>query len=348
MRAFRLRAAALALVLSPLLVQGCDSTVGPGTPPDGPAAPAPSGPALFPVMQDGTRALMDATGRVVVTLEGYSATRPGGEGLTPARKWDGQRNVWDFFDASGTPVFRIAADEVDAPRQGLIRIRIDGRSGFVDPIGRFIVNPYLYDARSFQEDHARVKTTGSRWGFMDRSGRVVVDPQWSDLADLSGGRARFRSNDLYGYISATGEELIPAVYADARSFAGGLAAVREGQRWFYIDGQNARTMGSTTFISAGDFSDGLAPVRTENLWEYIDAAGARVIGPQFDEARAFVDGLAAVRIGSAWTFIDRAGTPIRPPEFDEVADFEGGLAAVQVNGATGYIDRSGAYVWIPR
>ena len=347
MHRLHIRAAALALVL---IRAGCDAaTDAPpgGVVPDSTAPPAARG-QLFPVEQNGDHALIDSTGRVVVTLGRYNHVDPGAEGLVPARYWDGRRTVWDLLDAAGTVALTVAADDADAPRQGLVRVWVDGRSGFVDLRGRFVVNPYLNDARSFREGFARVKTTGWQWGLMDRSGRVAVQPQWGELADVSDGRARFKEGALYGFIDTAGAEVIPAVYADARSFSGGLAAVREGQRWFYVDRANARTMGGTTFISAGDFGSGLAPVRTENLWEYVNTSGARVIEPRFEEARAFVQGRAAVRVDGRWTFVDTAGTLLRAPSFDSVADFSGGLAAVVVAGKTGYVDRAGNLVWIPR
>ena len=337
------RSAVLALALSAILAQGCDTLTG-----DDGGGDVDRSERLFPARQDGEHVLIDKTGRVVVTLDDHSQVKAGREGLVPARRWNGHRHVWDFFDAQGAIAFSVAADAVDAPSQGRVLFWVDGRSGFVDLEGRFVVNPYLNDSRSFQEDFARVKTTGWQWGLIDRDGKVVVEPAWGGLANVSDGRARFESGEAYGFIDAAGTEVIPAVYDDARSFSGGRAAVRQGQRWFYIDRDDARVMGSTTFISAGDFGDGLAPVRTENLWEYIDEGGARRIDPQFDEARTFVDGRAAVRVDGRWTFIDRDGRQIAEPSYDEVDDFDGGLARVVVDEKAGYIDRDGKAVWIPR
>jgi hypothetical protein len=333
---------ALLLFLAAALA-GCDALSGaePGT------AEVDDSRRLFPAVQNGDHVLIDETGRVVVSLDDYNETEPGAEGLVPARRWDG-RNVWDFYDADGAVAFSVPADEAWAPRGGLARVRVDGRYGFVDLEGRYVVNPGLNSARDFSEGHARVKTTGWRYGLMDPSGTLVVEPQWDDLHDLRDGRARFEDDDLYGFIDATGAEVVPAAYEDARDFSGGRAAVRQGQRWFYIDAADARPMGSTTFISAGDFAEGLAPVRTENLWEYVDEGGQRAIEPRFQEARAFRDGRAAVQIDGLWTFIRPDGTLLREPEFDAVEDFAGGLAAVYVGEELGYIDREGETVWFPR
>lgn len=335
------RPALLGLLI--VALAGCDALT-PGS--DGGGVDTSS--RLFPAVQNGEHVLIDSDGRVAVGLDGYSQTRAGGEGLTPARRWTSGRNVWDFFDTDGEIAFSVAADEAWAPRGGLARVRVDGRYGFVGRDGRYRVNPALNDARDLREGVARVKTTGWQWGLMDADGSVVVDPQWGNLGDLRDGRARFEDDGAYGFIDRAGTAVIPAAYDDARAFSDDRAAVRQGQRWFYIDTDNSRPMGGTTFISAGDFADGLAPVRTEDRWEYVDRDGRRAIDPQFEEARAFSGGRAAVRIDGRWTFIDRDGAPIAEPAFDEVDDFAGGLAAVYVDGKRGYIDRDGEMVWFPR
>ena len=336
------RRPALALLLLPALLVGCDAFGGGD---EGRAED--SAARLYPVQQDGKRALIDKTGRVAVDLSRYNKVRDGAEGLVPARYWDG-RNVWDFYGADGQVAFSASVDEAYAPREGRARVRIDGRWAFLDGDGRFLINPYLNDARDFSEGRAAVRTTSWTWGMMDRSGVLVVEPQWGSLGPLRGGRARFEDDGAHGFVDAEGETVIEAAYDDARDFSGGRAAVRQGQRWFYIDAENGRPLGSQTFISAGDFSEGLAPVRTENKWEYVGEDGARRIGPQFDEARAFRDGRAAVEVDGRWTFVRPDGSLLREPEFDEVEDFSGGLAAVVVGGAVGYVDREGAYVWFPR
>ena len=332
------------LLLLVLALAGCDALSGPSEPGGDEADDARR---LFPAVQNGKRVFIDGTGRVAVDLGRYNDARPGAEGLTPARRWD-DRQVWDFFDADGAVAFSVAADDAWAPSGGLVRVRTDGRYGFVDTDGRYVVNPGLNDARDFSEGLARVKTTGWKWGLMGPTGAVVVEPQWGSLGDVRDGRARFERDGKHGFIDKTGAEVVPAAYDDARSFSGGRAAVRQGQRWFYIDAADGRLMGSATFISAGDFSEGLAPVRTENLWEYVDESGRRAIGPQFEEARAFRDGRAAVRVDGLWTFVRPDGTLLRAPEFDEVADFAGGLAAVYAGEKLGYIDREGQTVWFPR
>ena len=332
-----------------LAVSGCDALGGSDS--------ASVDPGLFPAVQNGDRVLIDREGRVVVDLDGYNDVHPGGEGLVPARRWSDGRSVWDFFDESGEVAFTVAADEAYAPRGKRARVRIDGLYAFVDTDGRFLVNPYLRSARDFSENVARIRTTSGDYGFMDRDGQVVAETDFDELGDVRDGRARFVDDGKVGFADAQGAVAIAAAYDDAREFSGGRAAVRQGTRWFYVDQEDGRPLGSATFLSAGDFAEDRAPVRSDaNLWEYIDGSGARVIEPQFTEARAFAEGRAAVEIDGRWTFIRPDGSQIAPPSFDEVEDFAGGLAQVTVVSFAdgderverGYIDEEGEYVWFPR
>ena len=328
----------LSLLLLLVLASGCDTFGG---------ADADSSARLFPARQDGTVVLIDASGRVAVTLDGYNYARAGAEGLTPARR-EGSPKIWDYYRTDGEVAFSVQADEALAPSEDRVRVKIDGKFAFVDTEGRFLINPYLNDAGDFSEGRARIRTTGSEWGFLDRDGQIVVPPTFQELGDLHDDRALFRRDGKVGYVDRTGAVVIPAVYDDARDFSDGRAAVKQGQRWFYIDTQDQRLGDGQTFISAGDYREGRAPVRTENPWEFVDGDGVRVIEPQFQGARAFKGGRAAVKMDGLWTFVRPDGSFLRAPEFDEVNDFAGGLAAVYLGNKVGYIDEEGTTVWLPR
>ncbi len=299
---------------------------------------------LFPAVRDGKPLLLDREGQVVVSLSGYERAERSADGLAPARRWDGGA-FWDLYRTDGEVAFTVRADEARAPSQDRVRVRVDGRWGYLDTEGRFVVNPYLFDARDFSDNVAAVRMQNYRWGLIGRDGQTVAEPTWDDLQPVRDGRARAKKGDRYGFVDAAGQEVIGVEYEDARSFSDGRAAVRQGQRWFFIDRDGKRPLGSLTFISAGDYGDGLAPVRTGNQWEYVDEGGEQRIQAQFEDARGFVDSRAAVKTGGLWTFIDTDGRQILPPTYDDVDDFDGGLARVRLDGRTGYVGRDGEIIW---
>lgn len=328
-----------------LVLAACD-----GGAPDTDDPPGADAVALFPVERDGRWGFMDASGALVIPAE-YDAAREFSEGLVGAREWRNGRHVWDYLRPDGRVAFTVEAWEAYPVHDGLARVNADGRWGFVDTTGAFVVNPFMNDARDFSEDLARVKTTGWRWGFMDPSGQLAIDAEYDHVEDFSDGRALFEDDAQFGYLASDGSVAIGAQFDQARSFADGLAAVKVGDRWGYVS-TDGRFVIQPRFISAGDFGENLAPVRTENQWEYVDRAGTRVIAPAFEEARAFADGRAAVAVLTngvpLWTFARPDGSLVRTAEFDEVGDFEGGLARVRVGERFGYVNAEGQYVWYPQ
>ena len=329
---------AVAALLAPSLV-GCDAVA-----PSDSSSPVADIP-LFPVQRDGHWGFMDATGRLAVSAT-YDAVIPFSEGMAAGRNWKDGRHVWTFFEVDGTEVFEIEAYGMGPFKNGLARAQANGRWGFIDDSGTWVINPYMNDARDFAEGLARVKTTGWQWTFIDADGDVVIDTKYGEISDFSDGRARFEDDDQWGFLDTSGNEAITPQFSEARSFSDGRAAVKVGDRWGFI-GTNGQFVLQPQFISAGDYAENRAPVRTENLWEYVDGSGQRVIDPQFDDARGFSEGRAAVYIDGYWTFIKPDGTRIHAPEFDEVWDFEGGIARVRIGEKTGYGDKGGAYVWYP-
>ncbi len=64
-----------------------------------------------------------------------------------------------------------------------------------------------------------------KWGYIDHVGKVVVNPRF-DFADrFSEGMAAIQSGDKWGYIDASGNVVIAATFDHGDAFADGLALV---------------------------------------------------------------------------------------------------------------------------
>ena len=57
----------------------------------------------------------------------------------------------------------------------------DGKWGYIDKSGKFVIDPQFDYAEGFSEGLAAVRSgdekTG-KWGFIDRSGKYAITPQW--------------------------------------------------------------------------------------------------------------------------------------------------------------------------
>jgi len=171
------------------------------------------------------------------------------------------------------------------------------------------------------------KSSNGKWGYQDKYGAYVIPPQFvhaepfhNDLALVCttwGFNLFGKTEGVYlfarvGYIDRIGKFAIGPLFAEGASdFSEGLAAFQPGisswgtAKWGYLD-KTGKWAIKPRFVRASDFSEGIAAVQVLNgkeitgkepefKWGYIDHTGSFVIPPQFDGAMPFKSGVAIVR-----------------------------------------------------
>lgn len=130
-------------------------------------------------------------------------------------------------------------------REGLAAVQVDGKWGFVDQEGKFVVAPQFEDVASFGNGFAGVRLNG-KWGFVDKAGKVVVKPQFADVGGYNEGFAPVASamvnGDLgWGFVDDKGVVVIEPRLKDVRTFNEGLAAFKSTDfgKWGFIDKKGA-------------------------------------------------------------------------------------------------------------
>ncbi len=198
---------------------------------------------------------------------------------------------------------------------------------------------HLLQAHGFCEDGhggyiSAVQASNGRWGYLNHAGRWVVEPVLDDAKSFSDeGLARFQQDGRWGYLNTAGGIVIAAQFEEARAFHCGLAAVKTGQdQWRFIDPAGAWAF-EHAFFSVGDFSvAGLAPAvasRQNRLVGYIDRNGQWAISPRFKVQLAFgADGVAPATTDlKKYGLIDRCGNWVLPPTYRRIEEFnQDGLA----------------------
>jgi hypothetical protein len=247
----------------------------------------------------------------------------------------------------------------------------NGRWGFIDETGKYVIDAKFVTVRSFSEGLAAVvlkenESADHTVGYIDQSGRVVIPPQFSGDSGPSGrgfseGLAAvmmFKDRQKWGYIDKSGKFVIEPQFAGAGPFSQGRAMVGIAEpswsdsKWGFID-TGGRWIAKPQYQSADEFSEGLAPVLMNDKVGFIDLQGQIAIKPQFDpdgaggcvqfgrvSASRFSEGLAAVRLnknewGKQWGFIDQRGNWVIQPAFACAAPFSEGLALIGIREAEG-------------
>jgi hypothetical protein len=250
--------------------------------------------------------------------------------------------------------------------------KTNGRWGFIDETGKYVIEANFVMVKPFSEGLAAVvfKENENAYrsvGYIDQSGRIVIPPQFSgeDVSErgFSEGLAAVKlykdGKGKWGYIDKSGKVVIEPQFAVAGPFSQGRAMVGIAEpswsidyKWGFIDTEG-RWIAKPQYKSAGEFSEGLASVLMNDKVGFIDLRGQIAIEPQFDPdgagscvlngrvgASRFSEGLAAVQLrkqewGKEWGFIDHHGNWVIQPAFACAAPFSEGLALIGVRDEQG-------------
>ncbi len=231
-------------------------------------------------------------------------------------------------------------------------------------------------ARADEQLYAFYSYDDGKWGFRDAWGNFVVPPVYDDVGSFSDGLAPvnvgaemehsgYMDGGKWGFIDTTGEVVIPLTFEYAYGFSDGVAKVRDANGTRFIDPEGKTVLDLGEHWDCGEFSEGLLPVyidrslqREDWQTQYIDKEGQTVLTVE-GYAEKFHEGLAGLSLRSrpdadpVCGFINREGRVVIEPVYAEIRPFSNGLAAVARDRdsdteAWGYIDRTGQYVIAPR
>lgn len=299
----------------------------------------------------GVIGFVDAAGKLVFKQAELHEAGDFADGLVVARLHRDGVLKFGYLDRLGAFAIAPELDWAAPFSEGLafVRRRDERRSGYIDKQGRWAhdkaAGPELADGRAFVDGVAPVKVEG-RWGFIDRQGTFIVKPSFDDAEALRDGRARVKVGESWGFVDKAGALVIPARFSHAAHFSEGLARVRvENGRIAYVDRDGKVVIDPLEGVAeAGDFRDGRSLVRVKTRWGYIDRTGRQVLPAVHEAGTPFDAGVAAVQHGGKWLVIGVDGRETARLDCEWTLGFRGGLAPMQVGSKMGLVDVRGKVV----
>ncbi|MCC6539401.1 MAG: WG repeat-containing protein [Bryobacterales bacterium] len=103
-----------------------------------------------------------------------------------------------FIDRTGKVILRLPPQHwARSFSSGLAAVSVNGKYGFIDRQGKFIISPKFGGVREFHEGLAAVTSAESKdywkqdtlFGFIDQTGQYVIPPQFNWVGDFSEGLA---------------------------------------------------------------------------------------------------------------------------------------------------------------
>jgi serine/threonine protein kinase len=287
--------------------------------------------------------------------------------LIPFRKGP----VVGFSDVNKNLVIEPKYSNAEPFREGLAKVELNGKYGFVDKWGREIV-PLKYDSASpFSEGLAQV-TLNSKFGLINKAGKEITPPRYDSVSEFGKELFRVEVNKKFGFIDRTGKEVVPVKYDETEATLppgitpfkdrvntsgvvmvdNKLIRVKSGEKFGFIDGTGKEVI-PVKYDSAGARPDGLVIVGLNGKFGFLDRAGKEVIplrydaiedlgkGIQFKDVTSYAEMLLGVKLNGKWGYIDKTGKEVIPFKYDHAEAFTEGLAGVVLNKKAGFIDRMG-------
>ena len=229
---------------------------------------------------------------------------------------------------------------------GLIKVRLDGKYGFINKDGEEIIPCKYEDADVFSDGLAKVKSAEG-WGFVNENGEEIISCKYEEANNFWLGLTIVQSAEGLGTINKDGEEIIPCKYEEVESVRKGMTKVKSKEGWGLAN-ENGEEIIPCKYEDVDVFFDGLARVQSNEGWGwgFVNENGEEIIPCKYIDADDFFDGLARVQSKEGWGFVNKDGEEIIPCKY-EAADyfwFGADTAEVKLNGEWITIDKTGKQV----
>ena len=263
---------------------------------------------------------------------------------------------------------------IDASGKEIVPVKYDYEKGMIKS-GKYVLFGSEEYVETWYKDYAlvRVKLDG-KYGFVDQKGREIVGLKYDETnyAYFRGRNKVLRVglDNKYGLINGDGKEIVPCIYEDAKGWSmsdNTPFVVKKNGKYAYVDSKGKLL---TDFqYSFADYSFGygiskkMAVVSKNGKYGYINENCQEVIPLNYQFAASFYEGLAAVVQNNKVGFINEDGIVVIPFLYDvnysndgdgitlTWSSFVDGNAVVKKNGKWGIIDKQGSpitdfkYTW---
>lgn len=231
-------------------------------------------------------------------------------------------------------------------------------------------------------------TDSTRWGFVDTLGRVVIEPIFDFARPFSRGMAACQKSKFWGVVDTDGDSVLGFRYRWLTNLGDYWRVfVRQPTEFFFTSGgardtaqrspsilkkveigktQAAANRTSTapprpSFLKNGDnflfANEGFTGIDTlgrrnpnapkrevKRRYLFLNSQGEPEFGRAFFEIKKFENGLALAKVGYLWGALNQFGIFVVPPKYGYIERLSGGGLSVKIPNLMGLVDRQGRQV----
>jgi hypothetical protein len=237
---------------------------------------------------------------------------PYSEGL--AYVSNSQNNMVYYLDKKGNEVFSINAKEGSKCSKGFIAIKDNNnRCYYVNKKGIAIGTKSWDDAGEFNEGLASVKENG-KWGFIDTLGKKIIDTKYDIVSNFSKGAAIVKLNNEFFLINKKGEAIGNAKYEAVGNPGNGTFPVQKDKLAGLIDSKG-NTIIEFKYNNVMFMKEDRVWVLKDGKWGLLDNKGKALTEFIYQGVYDFEDGYARVMLNDKVGVVNKAGKLIIPTEY---------------------------------
>lgn len=142
--------------------------------------------------------IIDTSGDVIAPIGTVTGTHYS-QSLAPVRIGEGK---YTYYNRRGKQAFDAVFGAAGDFAENLAPVKSEGKWGFINASGEFVIQPAYQQARSFSGGYAAVMDDTGKWGFIDAIGTAVIECKYEEVGDFSEGYALARKPAEQGMTDA--------------------------------------------------------------------------------------------------------------------------------------------------
>ena len=212
-------------------------------------------------MRDQSVGLLGPKGWEVRPVFGVGGIFPGKDGVYPAE----QNGKFGFVDSRGAWLVKPGFEEVGTFSQGLAPVRLNGYWGFVDQAGEMVISPQFDHVSDFRRNISIAKRAGKQY-LINKHGLELLPTGYDRVSLAADDYFITEDAGLFGLVSPEGKEIVEPKFQELRREDLDRILVRMGDRYGIMNEQGEYVL--PVYYKSIVFDPGASQILAEDDYQF--------------------------------------------------------------------------------
>jgi hypothetical protein len=277
----------------------------------------------------------------------------------PSVRWVQRDTLWGLARADGSWLIEPKFQQADPLSDGLARVTVNGKVGFIDRTGNFAIEPVFDKAWWFIPGVGR--TSAERdgiFGVIDKTGSWVFQTNYQqvhfatarDKDRISVFGWNFKNADRWGLLDLDGRVVLDADFDQTiHHCADGRLEAYKNKEWLYFKGDGSPLQPLDGRLVDASCFGGVPPytLKIGDKFGLVDAGSSPLTPVHFDAITWAGPGARNVKIDGKWGRVGRDGRWLLEPKFDYLSAGVDVFVA-SIDGKRGFMRSDGTWLIEPK